>query len=87
MFNELEEQVRGVVVEGYVADFVDDDQPPALRLPGRVDAEADETGSDMPYEERQGGLVDPFGHKWVLTQTVRDVDPSEWGGTTVVSRR
>ena len=23
------------------------------------------------------------GHRWELTQTVRDVEPEEWGGTTV----
>lgn len=50
-------------------------------------ADADEAGRDMPYGERQAGLVDPFGHEWVLTQTVRDVNPSEWGGTTVAERR
>lgn len=50
-------------------------------------ARADEAARDMPYGERQCGLVDPFGHRWVLIQTVQDVDPSEWGGTTVVSRR
>ena len=58
-----------------------------LKAARAAGAEADDTGSDMPYGERQGSLVDPFGHKWVLTQTVRDVDPSEWGGTTVLSRR
>jgi hypothetical protein len=41
----------------------------------------------MPYGERQAGLVDPFGHRWVLTQTLRDVDPAEWGGKTVLPRR
>ena len=48
---------------------------------------ADDAGHDMPYGERQAALVDPFGHRWVLTQTIRDVNPSEWGGTTVVPRR
>lgn len=46
-----------------------------------------EAARDMPYGERQAGLVDPFGHRWVLTQTLRDVDPDEWGGKTVVPRR
>jgi uncharacterized glyoxalase superfamily protein PhnB len=35
------------------------------------------------YGERSGVLADPFGHRWELTQTVRDVAPEEWGGTTV----
>ena len=50
-------------------------------------ADADDTGRDMQYGERQASLVDPFGHRWVLTQTIRDVDPAEWGGTTIVPRR
>ncbi len=50
-------------------------------------ADADDAGRDMPYGERQGGLVDPFGHRWVLTQTLNDVDPNDWGGITVVTRR
>jgi hypothetical protein len=28
-------------------------------------------------------LEDIGGHHWELTQTVRDVEPEEWGGTTV----
>lgn len=35
------------------------------------------------YGERSGVLQDPAGHRWELTQTVRDVEPEEWGGTTV----
>jgi uncharacterized glyoxalase superfamily protein PhnB len=35
------------------------------------------------YGERSGVLEDPGGHRWELTQTVRDVAPEEWGGTTV----
>jgi hypothetical protein len=25
-------------------------------------------------------VEDPGGHRWELTQTVRDVEPAEWGG-------
>ena len=32
------------------------------------------------YGERSCLVEDPFGHRWELTQTVRDVDPAEWGG-------
>ena len=32
------------------------------------------------YGERSGVVEDPAGHRWELTQTVRDVDPAEWGG-------
>jgi PhnB protein len=50
-------------------------------------ADAAGTARDQPYGERQAGFVDPFGHKWVVTQTLVDVDPEEWGGETVVARR
>lgn len=42
---------------------------------------------DWEYGERQATLADPFGHHWVLTQTLVDVDPTAWGGTTVTPRR
>ena len=32
------------------------------------------------YGERSCVVEDPGGHRWELTQTVRDVDPAEWGG-------
>jgi uncharacterized glyoxalase superfamily protein PhnB len=35
------------------------------------------------YGERSGVLEDVRGHRWELTQTMRDVEPEEWGGTTV----
>jgi uncharacterized glyoxalase superfamily protein PhnB len=35
------------------------------------------------YGERSGILEDIGGHRWELTQSVRDVAPEEWGGTTV----
>jgi uncharacterized glyoxalase superfamily protein PhnB len=35
------------------------------------------------YGERSGFLEDPGGHRWELTQTIRDTAPEEWGGTTV----
>lgn len=35
------------------------------------------------YGERSCQLEDPAGHRWELTQTVRDVAPEEWGGTAV----
>ena len=37
------------------------------------------------YGERSGVLEDIGGHRWELTQTLRDVEPEEWGGTTVTS--
>jgi uncharacterized glyoxalase superfamily protein PhnB len=35
------------------------------------------------YGERSGVVEDLGGHRWELTQTVRDVVPEEWGGMTV----
>jgi uncharacterized glyoxalase superfamily protein PhnB len=35
------------------------------------------------YGERSGVVEDLAGHRWELTQTVRDVDPAEWGGVQV----
>jgi len=35
------------------------------------------------YGERSGVVEDLGGHRWELSQTVRDVEPEEWGGTTV----
>jgi uncharacterized glyoxalase superfamily protein PhnB len=35
------------------------------------------------YGERSGVVEDLGGYRWELTQTVRDVEPEEWGGVTV----
>jgi uncharacterized glyoxalase superfamily protein PhnB len=40
--------------------------------------------TDHVYGERQYTAVDPAGHRWTFTQSVADVAPEEWGGTTVV---
>jgi uncharacterized glyoxalase superfamily protein PhnB len=39
--------------------------------------------TDFEYGERQAEIEDPFGHRWTLSQTLRDVAPEEWGGLTV----
>jgi uncharacterized glyoxalase superfamily protein PhnB len=41
---------------------------------------------DWEYGERQATIDDPFGHQWVLNQTVTDVAPEEWGGESVTPR-
>ena len=41
---------------------------------------------DWEYGERQAIIDDPFGHQWVLNQTLTDVEPEQWGGTTVTPR-
>jgi uncharacterized glyoxalase superfamily protein PhnB len=35
------------------------------------------------YGERSCSVEDLAGHRWELTQTVRDTEPEEWGGVTV----
>jgi uncharacterized glyoxalase superfamily protein PhnB len=39
--------------------------------------------TDFMYGERECTLEDPAGHRWQLTQTLRDVAPEEWGGQSV----
>jgi uncharacterized glyoxalase superfamily protein PhnB len=41
---------------------------------------------DWEYGERQATVTDPFGHQWVLNQTLIDVAPEQWGGRTVTPR-
>lgn len=42
--------------------------------------------TDFPYGERQYHAEDPAGHRWTISETLRDVAPEEWGGTTVSAR-
>jgi len=39
--------------------------------------------TDYPYGERQYHARDPFGHRWVFSETLADTRPEDWGGTTV----
>ena len=41
---------------------------------------------DWEYGERQATMDDPFGHQWVLNQTLTDIAPEQWGGHTVTPR-
>lgn len=36
---------------------------------------------EVPYGERQYGVEDLDGHRWLFSQHVRDVSPNEWGAT------
>ena len=38
--------------------------------------------TDFEYGERQYSAEDPAGHRWTFSETVRDAQPEEWGGTT-----
>ena len=42
-----------------------------------------EEPTTFEYGERSCMLEDLGGHRWELTQTVRDVEPEAWGGVTV----
>lgn len=39
--------------------------------------------SNYPYGERQYSVEDIGGHIWTFSQTLNDVKPEEWGGTSV----
>lgn len=39
--------------------------------------------ADYPYGERQYTAEDLAGHRWTFSQSIADVDPSEWGGTLI----
>jgi uncharacterized glyoxalase superfamily protein PhnB len=39
--------------------------------------------TDFQYGERQYTAEDPVGHQWTFSETLADVAPEEWGGTTV----
>jgi uncharacterized glyoxalase superfamily protein PhnB len=38
---------------------------------------------DHMYGERQYNAQDFYGHHWDFTQTIADVEPESWGGTSV----
>ena len=35
------------------------------------------------YGERQYNAKDFYGHRWDFTETVKDIEPESWGGTSV----
>ncbi len=38
--------------------------------------------ADYPYGERQYTTEDPGGHRWTFSETIADVAPEDWGGTS-----
>ena len=38
--------------------------------------------ADYPYGERQCTLEDPGGHRWTFSQSIADVAPEDWGGSS-----
>ena len=57
-----------------------DDVDAALARALEAGAQVLEEPNTYEYGERSCLVEDPFGHRWELTQTVRDVEPAEWGG-------
>ena len=57
-----------------------DDVDEALARAREAGAKVLEEPTTYEYGERSCLVEDPFGHRWELTQTVRDVEPAEWGG-------
>ena len=57
-----------------------DDVDEALTRAREAGAQVLEEPTTYEYGERSCLVEDPFGHRWELTQTVRDVEPAEWGG-------
>ncbi len=39
--------------------------------------------TDFEYGERQYTVEDPAGHQWTFSETIADVAPEEWGGTSL----
>lgn len=39
--------------------------------------------ADYPYGERQYTAQDLAGHTWIFSQSIKDVDPADWGGELV----
>jgi uncharacterized glyoxalase superfamily protein PhnB len=37
---------------------------------------------DYPYGERQYTVEDAGGHRWTFSQSIADVAPEDWGGTS-----
>jgi len=38
--------------------------------------------ADYPYGERQYSVADHVGRRWTFSQSIADIDPKDWGGTT-----
>src|SRR2546423_874354 len=42
--------------------------------------------TDFEYGERQYTVEDFAGHQWTFSETLADIDPSDWGGELVAAR-
>ena len=59
-------------------DDVDSHHARAVRRGARVL----EAPADYPFGERQYTVEDFAGRRWTFSQSIADVDPKDWGGTT-----
>lgn len=41
-----------------------------------------EPPATFPYGERQYNVLDIAGHHWTFSETIEDVNPADWGGST-----
>jgi uncharacterized glyoxalase superfamily protein PhnB len=41
--------------------------------------------TDFPYGEKQYSAEDLGGHRWSFSETIADVAPEDWGGTSATS--
>ncbi len=48
----------------------------------RTGARILEPPTDHPYGERQYSVEDLAGHRWTFSQSIADVAPEDWGGST-----
>lgn len=40
--------------------------------------------TDFPYGERQYNVKDIGGHQWTFSQSIADLAPEDWGGTSAI---
>jgi uncharacterized glyoxalase superfamily protein PhnB len=59
-------------------DNADEHHEPALRCGAPILHQP----TDYPYGERQYEVEDLAGHCWTFSQTIADVAPEDWGGTS-----
>jgi uncharacterized glyoxalase superfamily protein PhnB len=41
--------------------------------------------TDFEYGERQYTAADPAGHQWTFSETIADVAPEAWGGSSIAA--
>lgn len=56
---------------------------PPSSAPARPALRVVDEPTTYEYGERTCMVEDLAGHRWELTQTVRDIEPEAWGGVTV----